>query len=196
MKIFSKASVLGFIVGFIAFPLILWGGAYVYFKIAYSYFEGGGAGLDPPDLPAEAGVSLDWTVKTLDGVEVNLKDHAGGKALFLNFWATWCGPCVAELPSIEKLYSQFGNDVVFVCVSNEQAATIKKFLEVRKFSCPFFVAAADPPKELNTTAIPATFIISPEGKILLKHMGGADWGHESVVAFLKEALVRGQGVQG
>jgi len=129
MKIINTSSVLGFIVGFIAFPLLLWGGAFLYVTFALDGFDfGGGGGLRPPELPGEHIASLDWTVKTLDGTVVNLAEHAGDKTLFLNFWATWCGPCVAEMPSIEKLYSQFGSDMAFVCVSGEQAETIKKFM--------------------------------------------------------------------
>lgn len=192
MKVLNKSSVLGFILGFIAFPVIFSGGAYLYYKIAFGDFDSSGVGgLEPPELPGEHVASLDWTVKTLDGAEVNLAEHASGKTLFLNFWATWCGPCVAELASIEKLHSQLGSDMAFVCVSNEQAATLKKFMDDRKLSIPVFVAHADPPRELNESAIPATFIIAPDGKILLKHVGGADWAHESVVAFLREKLVRG-----
>jgi len=56
---------------------------------------------------------------------------------------------------------------------------------------PVFVTDADPPRELHEAAIPATFIIAPGGKILLKHVGGADWAHESVVAFLQDKLSRG-----
>ena len=190
MKIISKASVAGFIIGFICFPIIVFGGAYVYVQLSSGGFSGGG-GLGPPELPVEAGVDLDWTVKTLDGVEVNLRDHARDKTLFLNFWATWCGPCVAELPSIEKLFSQFGSDIAFVCVSQENAATLKKFIEEKKYSVPVFYAETPSPPELNATALPSTFIIAPDGKILLKHVGGADWSHESVVAFLREKLARG-----
>ncbi|MBM4311448.1 MAG: TlpA family protein disulfide reductase [Deltaproteobacteria bacterium] len=192
MKVLNKSSVLGFILGFIAFPIIFSGGAYLYYKIAFGDSDAsGGGGLEPPALPGEHVASLDWTVKSLDGTVVNLGEHARDKTLFLNFWATWCGPCVAEMASIEKLHSQFGGEMAFVCVSNEQAETLKKFMDDRKFSLPVFVADAEPPRELNESAIPATFIISPQGKILLKHMGGADWAHESVVAFLREQLGRG-----
>lgn len=190
MKIISKASVAGFIIGFICFPVLLWGGTYLYFNFAFDGFDGGGS-LSPPELPVESGVNLDWTVKTLDGVEVNLRDHARDKTLFLNFWATWCGPCVAELPSIEKLYSQFGSDIAFVCVSQENAETLKKFIEGKKYTVPVFYTDTIPPAELNAAALPSTFIIAPDGKILLKHVGGADWSHESVVAFLREKLARG-----
>ena len=190
MKIISKASVAGFIIGFICFPVIVFGGAYVYVQLSSGGF-GGGGGLSPPELPAETSVSLDWKVKTLDGAEVNLGDYAQGKTIFLNFWATWCPPCVAEMPSIDALYSQFGDTIAFVCVSQENAATLKKFIEEKKYSVPVFYAETPSPPELNAAALPSTFIIAPDGKILLKHVGGADWAHESVVAFLREKLARG-----
>jgi len=190
MKIISKPSVAGFVVGFICFPIIFFGGAYLYFQ--YS-FEGFG-GLNPPELSAESTgeiVNIDWTVKALDGTEVNLKDYAQGKTIFLNFWATWCPPCVVEMPSIDTLYGQFGDTMAFVCVSQESAATLKDFIKVKKYSVPVFYADTPSPPELNAVGLPSTFIIDPDGKILLKHMGGADWAHESVIAFLKEKVTQG-----
>ena len=190
MKIISKASVAGFVIGFICFPIIVFGGAYVYVQFVSGGF-GGVGGLSPPELPVKSGVNLDWTVKTLDGVEVNLRDHARGKTLFLNFWATWCGPCVAEMPSIERLYSQFGDAMVFVCVSQENAETLKKCIEEKNYSVPVFYAETPSPPELNAVALPSTFIIAPDGKIVLKHVGAADWAHESVLSFLRENLAQG-----
>ncbi len=190
MKIISKPSVAGFVVGFICFPIIFFGGAYLYVQSA---FEGFG-GLNPPELSAESTVeivTIDWTVKALDGTEVNLKDYAQGKTIFLNFWATWCLPCVAEMPSIDTLYSQLGDTMAFVCVSNEAVETLKDFIKEKNYSFPIFHADTPPPPELNAAAIPATYIIAPDGKILLKHVGGADWSHESVIAFLRENVSRG-----
>jgi thiol-disulfide isomerase/thioredoxin len=190
MKIISKSSVAGFVVGFICFPLVLWGGIYLYANFALDGF-GTGGGLNPPELPAETSVSLDWTVKGLDGVEVNLKDYAQNKTVFLNFWATWCPPCVVEMPSIDTLHGLFGDTMAFVCISQENAETLKKFLQDKQFSFPVFYTETPPPQELNAAALPTTFIISSDGKILLKHVGGADWAHESVIAFLRERLARG-----
>ena len=80
MRIFNKSSVLGFIVGFIAFPVLLWGGSYLYFQYAFDGFDTvGGGGLEPPELPGERIVSLDWTVKSLDGTVVNIGEHAQDK---------------------------------------------------------------------------------------------------------------------
>jgi thiol-disulfide isomerase/thioredoxin len=191
MKIISKSSVAGFIIGFICFPFVLWGSVYVYGTFITGGFDGGGSGgLNPPELPVERTVNLDWTVKTLDGVEVNLKEYAGNKTVFLNFWATWCPPCVAEMPSIDTLYGLFGETMAFVCVSNESAEMLKDFIKEKKYSFPVFYSETPSPSELNAAGIPATFIIAPDGKILLKHMGGADWAHESVIAFLRENAAR------
>jgi len=191
MKIVSKSSVAGFVIGFICFPIIVFGGGYLYFNFASDGFNGGGGGLNPPEFPSENTVNLDWTVKSLDGAEVNLKDYAQGKTIFLNFWATWCPPCVAEMPSIDTLYGQFGDTIAFVCVSQENAATLKKFLQAKQYSFPVFSADTPSPPELNAVALPSTFIIDPDGTILLKHVGGADWAHESVIAFLRENAARG-----
>jgi thiol-disulfide isomerase/thioredoxin len=190
MKIINKSSVAGFVVGFICFPIIFFGGAYLYFQYAYDGF----GGLNPPELSAESTgeiVNIDWTVKALDGTEVNLKDYAQGKTIFLNFWATWCPPCVAEMPSIDTLYGLFGETMAFVCVSNESAEMLKDFIKEKKYSFPVFYAETPSPPELNAAALPTTFIIASDGKILLKHVGGADWAHESVIAFLRERLARG-----
>jgi len=192
MKIISKASVAGFVIGFICFPLVLWGAIYGYGTFITGGFDvGGGDGLRPPELSAERIVNLDWTVKSLDGVEVNLKDYAENKMVFLNFWATWCPPCVAEMPSIDTLHRLFGETMAFVCISQENAETLKKFLQVKQFSFPIFYTETPPPQELNAAILPTTFIIASDGKILLKHMGGADWAHESVIAFLRENAARG-----
>jgi len=190
MNVMSKASVAGFIIGFICFPIIVFGGGYLYYNFFLDDFDSG-RGLNPPELPVEESVNLDWVVKSLDGVEVNLRDYAQGKTLFLNFWATWCPPCVAEMPSIEKLYSQFGDSLAFVCVSQESAAMLKEFMKEKKYSVPVFYADTPSPQELSAAALPSTFIIASDGKILLKHVGAADWAHESVIAFFRDNAPRG-----
>ncbi len=81
--------------------------------------------------------------------------------------------------------------MAFVCVSQENAATLKKFLQDKQYSFPVFSADTPSPPELNAVALPSTFIIDPDGNILLKQVGGADWAHENVIAFFRENLTRG-----
>jgi len=81
--------------------------------------------------------------------------------------------------------------MAFVCVSNENAEMLQDFVKKKEYSFPVFYSEKPSPPELNAAAIPATFIIAPDGKILLKHVGGADWSHESVIAFLRENAAQG-----
>ena len=75
----------------------------------------------------------DWTVRTLDGVEVPMEEFRG-KVIFLNQWATWCMPCVMEMPSIDKLYSSIDpQEVAFVLVTDEDAEEVRDFLDGKEW---------------------------------------------------------------
>jgi len=142
--------------------------------------------LPPPDLPTREPISLDFDVLTLDGASVNLATQSEGRVVFLNFWATWCFPCRAEMPSIERLFREMGSEVVFACISNEPPDTIRSFLEEHDYTFPVYRTDGSRPAHFDTDGIPATFIVSAEGERVLKHVGGADWSHASVVAFIRK----------
>lgn len=186
MKYINRSSVIGFILGAIVSPLVLVGGLYLY--VQHEMADFGKTGFSPPDIPGNEIVSLDWNIQRLDETTINLEQAFKGKVLFLNFWATWCPPCTGEMPSIEKLYKAFGQRVQFVCVSHEKTKTIKDFRGKNSYTFPMFHNEGNVPEVFHADGIPATFIISNEGRILLKHVGGADWAHESVVKFLEEVL--------
>ncbi len=85
--------------------------------------------LEAPSYPSTTLADYDWTVQSLDGQDFKMAD-AKGKVVFLNFWATWCPPCVTEMPSIQKLHEKLKDDgVVFVCVSNEETSKVSQFAE-------------------------------------------------------------------
>jgi thiol-disulfide isomerase/thioredoxin len=85
--------------------------------------------LRPPEFPATTAADFDWTVQSLDGRPFHL-ETAKGKVVFLNLWATWCGPCVREMPDIQRLYERMkGKGVVFLCVSNEGPDKVRRFVE-------------------------------------------------------------------
>lgn len=115
MKIINKSSVIGFIVGAITTPLLsglafllgLWHKLRVSEKMEYP----------PPELPSlERKIDLNWDIKTLNEEVINIESHLKGKIIFLNFWATWCPACVGEIPSIQNLYNQLGNEIEIVCI--------------------------------------------------------------------------------
>ncbi len=130
----------------------------------------------------------DFTMKNLDGKEVSLKDYRGKKVM-LNFWATWCPPCIAEMPSISKLYNRFkdNKNVVFLMVDvdgNTKKST--RFMEKKNYSLPVYTPASAIPSSILDGSIPTTLIVDKKGKIVFKHTGGADYGNEKLIKFLDD----------
>ncbi|MFA8451300.1 MAG: TlpA family protein disulfide reductase [Bacteroidales bacterium] len=123
--------------------------------------------------------ALNWEITNYKGEKITLSDLKG-KYVFLNFWATWCPPCVGEMPSIQKLYNDYGNQVEFILLSNENKNTVSKFMDRKGYNLPTYTSYQNTPQDLNSTSIPITFIISPEGAIILKHKGAANWNDKSV----------------
>lgn len=111
-----------------------------------------------------------------------------GKVVFLNIWATWCPPCVAEMPNIQSLYNKIGSDnIAFVMLSVDQGGMekVKKYIDKKGYTFPVYMPASQFPGEFYSNAIPTTFIISPEGKIVAKQEGMADYDTKEVREFLQ-----------
>ncbi|MDR3593794.1 TlpA disulfide reductase family protein [Clostridium sp.] len=129
------------------------------------------AEVDPSAIKTKA---IDFKLKDLNGQELSLSDLKG-KKVFLNFWATWCPPCKAEMPEIEKLYQETkDSDLVIVAVEiGEPLDTVKPFIENNKYN---FKALLDPNQSVatkyNITSIPTSYFIDAEGYIVSKHVGG------------------------
>lgn len=114
-----------------------------------------------------------------------------GKVVFINFWATWCPPCIAELPSIDKLYQQFkDNDaIVFAMVDVDgQYEKSKQFMQNKNLDLPVHKAIGKIPADWLGNAIPTTLIIDKQGRIAAKHEGMADYSRPEVVAFINELI--------
>lgn len=124
-----------------------------------------------------------------EGNAVNFEDFKG-KLVFINNWATWCPPCVAEMPTIEKLKEEMPEDeVAFVMVSydrNPQKAI--NWMKNKKMDLPVFFPGENFPRQFITDAIPATFVLDREGKILHTYLGMADYSKASFVHQMKQWL--------
>lgn len=128
----------------------------------------------------------------------DLNDHTSefadlkGKVIFLDLWATWCAPCVAELPSIERLYEHFKNekDIAFVLISNEELEKVKRYVERKSLQAPYYLTNPENPvpEVYRTNFIPATYIISKNGEIRYKKVGAEIWDSESFISFLEQLL--------
>ena len=137
-------------------------------------------------------VGAGFKMKTLDGKTVSF-ESLKGKVVFMNIWATWCPPCVAEMPNIQKLYDKVGSEkIAFVMLSVDEAGVekVKKFIDKKGYTFPVYMPASSFPQEFYSNAIPTTFIISPEGKIVAKQEGMADYNTKEVIDFLQELSKR------
>jgi thiol-disulfide isomerase/thioredoxin len=131
---------------------------------------------------------FDWTVLDLKDEPVQFSRFKG-KTVFLNIWATWCGPCVQEMPSIARLAEDprlQGKGIEFVCVSTDDSSkTVRRFLEGRSWGMTF-LRAQELPAVFSTEGIPATFIIAPNGRIAAAQVGSDRWDTPRVVAYLEK----------
>jgi thiol-disulfide isomerase/thioredoxin len=117
---------------------------------------------------------LDFTMKDLDGKDVSLSSFKG-KVMLLNFWATWCGPCKAEIPGFVELQNQYKNDLVVVGYSvDDEAPKARAFANEYKMNYPILLGEGR--EDVQDAygpiwGIPASFIISRDGKVCKKHLG-------------------------
>lgn len=132
---------------------------------------------------------FDWEIISLKDGRTNLNKYKG-KVIFINFWATWCLPCVAELPEIQKLYNEFKDfeGIVFILVSNESPQIIESFLDQKKYDLPVFIAMEQAPKVFFSRTIPTSYLISKEGKIVIKQKGVVKWSGEKMQGIINEML--------
>lgn len=140
--------------------------------------------LQPPPLPVFRW-DFDMTAEDLDGNPVEFTRFSG-QVLVLNFWATWCAPCVAEMPSLARLHeatSEVG--VALACVTREAPEKVRQFVAKKGINVPVYVMEGEVPGAFESRAIPATFVLDKKGNMALRHFGAAAWDHESVVDFVR-----------
>ncbi|WP_445386275.1 TlpA family protein disulfide reductase [Robiginitalea sp. IMCC44478] len=113
-----------------------------------------------------------------------------GKVAFLSYWATWCPPCLAELPSIQVLYSRYGDRIEFVLITNEDPEVVSRFLDKKNYDLPVYLPRMNPPEVLSERSIPTNYIIDAKGKILVKEQGAVDWNSEKVREILEKNIPR------
>ncbi|QLE00169.1 TlpA family protein disulfide reductase [Galbibacter sp. BG1] len=123
--------------------------------------------------------SYHWQLQNLDGSIYSFED-AKEKVVLVNFWATWCPPCIAEMPSLQRLYNDYKNDVVFLFVTNENKEVVEKFFRKHDYKLPVFNTISSVPKRLDYSSIPATYLIAKNGSLIIDEKGAADWNSKAV----------------
>jgi peroxiredoxin/outer membrane lipoprotein-sorting protein len=135
----------------------------------------------------------DFTLKDINGRTVSLQSLRG-KVVFLNFWATWCGPCVVEMPHLEKLQREYKQkDVVILGIDDEDAETQRELLQEKRYSFNSLVDEGKATGRLyHITAIPQSFFIGRDGKILAYYRGSRK---EAELRAGLEAALKGEPLQ-
>jgi len=198
MKVLNKQFFIGFLLGIVLiFSLFIIGGVVITQEMRKN-MESIRSGLGDrskkemllkiPPIPSTQKLAFDWRIQTLEGEEIDFSVFEG-KVIFLNFWATWCAPCVAEMAAIQRLYESLKEEgLEVVCISNEKSEKVEKFVDEKEFTIPIFIIKGLRPKELMTKGIPATFIISKDGMIEYQHIGSAKWDDDTVQNFIRKLL--------
>lgn len=128
-----------------------------------------------------------WNLKELNSEEINFL-QSKGKVIIVNLWATWCPPCVAEMPSFQKLYDSYGDKVDFYFVTSEEPEKIEKFMKKNEYLLPIFLQKYEAPKQLQSQALPTTYLISKSGEIVMDEEGAADWNSNKMRVLLDNLI--------
>lgn len=128
-----------------------------------------------------------YQLRTIDG-RSHTAEIGQGKVTFISYWATWCPPCIAELPSIEKLYQDYGDTIDFVLITQEDPDKVKRFLERKELTVPAVFPQMETPELLYERSIPTNYIIDKTGKIIIKEKGAADWNSADVREILDKLI--------
>jgi thiol-disulfide isomerase/thioredoxin len=132
------------------------------------------AGCTIKEKEGATAAAPDFTLQDISGKKVRLADLKG-KVVMLEFWATWCPPCRAEIPAIERLHTQYGGKgltVLAIALDEGGWDDVKAFITERKISYTVLKGSEDVSAEYKIRLIPATFLIDKEGNIRKQYMGG------------------------
>jgi thiol-disulfide isomerase/thioredoxin len=145
-----------------------------------------------PEEPAVAKkFNYNFSIKDLGGNVIDVEQFKG-KTIFLNIWATWCGPCRMEMPSIQNLYNQVDNGkILFIMLSvdrGEDINKVKSFVKEKEYTFPVYTPASTLPNQLQVGVIPSTFVISPEGKVVSSETGAAKYDTPEFRAFIENLV--------
>ncbi|WP_407556687.1 TlpA family protein disulfide reductase [Winogradskyella sp. 4-2091] len=132
--------------------------------------------------------SFNWKLLKEDHSYYNF-ESVKSKVTVVNFWATWCPPCIAEMPSLQKLYESYGDKVEFLFVTSEPRDIIKAFKDDKQYTFPVYIKTTSAPKELKTTSIPRTLVINKKGEIIIDKSSAVDWNSEKIRNQLDELLL-------
>lgn len=118
-----------------------------------------------------------WVLQNSTGKRVEFSNFRG-EVIIVNFWATWCPPCIAEMPSFQDLYEDYQGKVQFLFVSNEEQETVTNYLKQKRFSFSTYKMLTQPPQPMLGKTLPTTYVIDKNGALVVEKVGSANWNSE------------------
>jgi len=131
--------------------------------------------------------NYDWRLSNADEQVFDFK-NLEGKVVLVNLWATWCPPCIAEMPSLKELYADYKDQMQFVFIARDDPKKVRSFLVKKEYNLPVYFEQSSSPDVFAVESIPTTFIISKNGKILIKKTGAANWNSDATRKLLDNLL--------
>ena len=132
--------------------------------------------------------TYNWELNGLNTQSLNFNEFEN-KVVFINFWATWCPPCRAEMPMIQSLYNDYKDKIAFVFVTNENWTTVEKYFIKKGYELPVYNSGSTPPNKFTeTNSIPASYLIDKQGNIVISKTGAADWNSSKVRQLLDKLI--------
>jgi thiol-disulfide isomerase/thioredoxin len=130
----------------------------------------------------------DFAVRSLNGEQIQLADLRG-RWVVLNFWATWCAPCVAELPLLQQLAERHADQLTVLAVNmREDEAEVRAFVVQHNLSLPILLEPDDQTLlEYGVQGLPLSIVVSPDGEVLQRHLGLVD---QAFQAWLEQAMAK------
>lgn len=145
------------------------------------------------ELPRKPMKSIDFELENLEGKTESLSDYLG-KVVFLNFWATWCGPCRIEMPSMESLYSDMKDDGLVILGINlrETREQVNDFRNEYGLTFPLLLdKRSEVGLKYGSSAIPTTYIIDRGGMIIARTVGAREWDTDKIIKLFSKILEEG-----
>lgn len=132
--------------------------------------------------------SYSWSLVQENGENFNF-ETLKGKVVLVNFWATWCPPCIAEMSSLQELYDDYNEKIEFVFVTDDSFKTVNQFLKKNDYTLPVYRSVSNFNKIFEVKSIPRTFLVDKNGKIIIDKTGAANWNSETVREIIDKLIL-------
>lgn len=163
--------------------------------VAFLSWPGLATGQPARDTTSSPMADLDWSLLTLGGERRTLASFRG-RVLIVNSWATWCEPCVAELQSLQALRAAVADtSLVFVLVAAQRREPVAAFVRRRSLQLPVYLEASPAPPVYRLDAVPTTWIIDRDGRIVLRHRGARNWNAPAMRDLVQRLVLQAPRVQ-